>query len=68
MGTRLDAILLAQGYACYCPDCGDLLNDQAVWECSADDKGGWFVCSACGCRSQWRYTPAPGLELVRSPQ
>ncbi len=58
--SRKDKVLEACGCVCYCPNCGDILNDQA--ECQDWD----LVRYKCGCGhvSEWLFD-APCPILVR---
>lgn len=47
------------GCRCRCPNCNDILNDQAVWTNDPTDDGhGEYTCS-CGHVSEWHFGLAP---------
>lgn len=59
---RKQACLDSCGCVCFCPNCGDILNDQA----EVVDKGAsgvvTFKCVVCGTESDWLLdTPVPIL-------
>ena len=49
------------GCVCYCPNCNDILNDQA------DCDDGEFInyrCNSCDCTSIWHFDMAPCPILI----
>lgn len=53
---REDKVLRQCGCICYCPECKDILNDQA--ECTDTDLVR-YICSNCGAGSEWNFDVFP---------
>ena len=55
-------ILKQCGCICYCPDCGEPLQDQAIrWTC--DDGMERYLCQ-CGAHTKWNFDAAPVPLLI----
>jgi len=58
--SRRERSLREYGCVCYCPGCGDILNDQAY--CQTDGVTEMMTCRECGTCSEWYFdTPVPIL-------
>lgn len=51
------------GCICWCPGCGDILNDQA--KCWDRGTGVTYICSQCNVESLWNFDIAPVPLLIR---
>lgn len=61
--SREERVLRLCGCVCWCPGCGDILNDRAeVHHCP--NEGLVCYCCECGCVSEWDFNP-PAPILVR---
>ena len=55
---REKEVLKDCGCICYCPECRDILNDQAECVDSYEDEKVYYKCS-CGADSTWTFDAAP---------
>jgi len=53
---RKEKIIEECGCVCYCPNCKDLLNDQATCE---ENDFVVYLCNECGYTSIWSFDLAP---------
>lgn len=52
--TRENKVLRTCGCICYCPQCRDILNDQA--ECRCTGRSSYvYECKSCGHVSHWDF-------------
>lgn len=60
--NRKDTVLEQCGCVCYCPQCKDILNDQA--NC-IDEDFVYYRCNTCNTNSIWTFDVAPCPVLLR---
>jgi len=52
-------VLESCGCACYCPQCKDILNDQADCKDETEEEKVYYRCNTCGHNSVWTFDAAP---------
>ena len=61
---RKERLLRLCGCVCFCPNCRDILQDQA--DCEDTDLVR-YRCTTCGHRSVWNFDIAPCPILISTP-
>lgn len=61
--ARKQKVLAECGNVCYCPECNDILNDQA--DCHEGAHIVRYRCKTCGRVSKWNFGVAPVPFLIK---
>lgn len=56
---RKQRVLEACGCVCWCPNCNDILNDQADCEDNYEEQKVYYHCNSCENDSVWTFDAAP---------
>lgn len=60
---REKSVLKDCGCVCYCPECNDILNDQAECRDNIEEQKVYYTCG-CGAKSVWTFDAAPAPILL----